>query len=146
MVSKSLKWNGDAVKKSWKDAQIAGVNATMGASVNHAKRNHPWQNRTGLLEGAINITDPAKPIATGVEGAWGVNDAVQARMLEVGGIIRAKNAKALAIPIPGGGVVFRKWVEIPAYPYLRPAADATYPTLGQRIRKAHDRIEGAGDA
>jgi hypothetical protein len=145
MVSKSLKWNGEAVKKSWKDAQIAAVNATMGAAVNHAKRNHPWQNRTAILEGAINITDPARPIVTGVEGVWGVNDQVQARMLEVGGIIRAKNAEALAIPLPGGGVVFRKWVEIPAFPYLRPAADATYPSLAVRIRKAHDRIE-ANDA
>jgi hypothetical protein len=145
MVSKSLTWNGDAVKKSWKDAQVAGVNATMGAAVNHAKRNHPWDNRTGLLEGAINVTDPAKPIATGVEGVWGVNDAVQARILEVGGIIRAKNAAALAIPLPGGGVVFRKWVEIPAFPYLRPAADATYPSLAMRINKAHARIAGAGE-
>lgn len=145
MVSKSLTWNGDAVSKRWKDAQVAGVNATMGAAVNHAKRNHPWKNRTGILEGAINITDPARPIATGVEGVWGVNDAVQARMLELGGVITAKHAEALAIPLPGGGVVFRKSVVIPAYPYLRPAGDATYPTLGQRIRRAHDRMGGGDD-
>lgn len=146
MVSKSLTWNGDAVKKSWKQAQIDGVNATMGAAVVHAKRNHPWQNRTGLLEGAINVTDPARPIATGVEGVWGVNDAVQARILEVGGVIAAKNADALAIPLPGGGVVFRKSVVIPAYPYLRPAGDATYPSLAMRISKAHARIEGGSPA
>lgn len=145
MPSKSLTWNGDAVSQRWKDAQIAGVNATMGAAVNHAKRNHPWQNRTTVLEGAINITDPAKPIATGVEGVWGVNDQVQARILEVGGVITAKNAAALAIPLPGGGVVFRKSVVIPAYPYLRPAGDATYPALAQRIRRAHDRMGGSDE-
>jgi hypothetical protein len=145
MVSKSLSWNGDAVSKRWKDAQIAGVNATMGAAVVHAKRNHPWKNRTGLLEGAINVTDPARPIATGVEGVWGVNDAVQARILEVGGVITAKNAAALAIPLPGGGVAFRKSVTIPAYPYLRPAGDAAYPSLAMRIRKAHDKIGGSDD-
>lgn len=125
-----------------KDAQIAGVNGTMGAAVNHAKRNHPWQNRTAMLEGAINVTDPARPIATGVEGVWGVNDQVQARILEVGGVITAKNAEALAIPLPGGGVVFRKSVEIPAYPYLRPAGDAQYPQLAQRIRRAYEKAGG----
>lgn len=150
-ASKSLTWNGEAVSARMKAAQVAAVNATMGAAVNHAKRNHPWKNRTGILEGAINITDPARPIATGVEGVWGVNDAVQARILEVGGVITAKNAAALAIPIPGGGVVFRKSVTIPAYPYLRPAGDATYPSLGMRIRKAYDSSApapgdgGAGD-
>jgi hypothetical protein len=145
MVSKSLTWNGDAVSKRWKDAQVAAVNATMGAAVQHAKRNHPWRNRTGLLEGSINVLGYAMPTATGVEGHWGVNDAVQARMLEVGGVITAKNAEALAIPLPGGGVVFRRSVVIPAYPYLRPAGDATYPTLANRIRKAHDKIGGGND-
>lgn len=142
MVSKSVTWNGDALVAKMRKAQIAGVNATMGAAVNHAKRHHPWRNRTGLLEGAINVTDPARPIATGVEGAWGVNDAVQARILEVGGVITAKHAAALAIPLPGGGVVFRKSVTIPAYPYLRPAGDAHYPSLTQRIRRAYERDGG----
>ncbi|WP_217983784.1 hypothetical protein [Sphingopyxis sp. GW247-27LB] len=142
MPSKSLTWNGEAVSAAWKEAQIKGVNAAMGAAVNHAKRNHPWKNRTGILEGAINVTDPARPIATGVEGVWGVNDAVQARILEVGGVITAKNAAALAIPLPGGGVVLRKSVTIPAYPYLRPAADAVYPSLAMRIQKAHAKIGG----
>lgn len=145
MASKSLTWNGDAVSKRWKEAQMQGVNATMGAAVQHAKRNHPWKNRTAILEGAINVTDPARPIATGVEGVWGVNDQVQARILEVGGVIKAKNAAALAIPLPDGGVVFRKSVTIPAYPYLRPAGDATYPSLAMRIRKAHDRLGGGDD-
>lgn len=144
MTSKSLSWNGDALSAKMKRAQLAGVNATMGAAVNHAKRNHPWKNRTGILEGAINVTIPAAPIATGVEGVWGVNDAVQARILEVGGVITAKKAAALAIPLPGGGVAFRKSVTIPAYPYLRPAGDAHYPSLTQRIRRAFEK-EG-GDA
>ncbi|WP_432769807.1 MAG: phage morphogenesis protein [Sphingopyxis sp.] len=141
-ASKSLTWTGDAVSARWKRAQVAGVNATMGAAVIHAKRNHPWKNRTGILEGAINVTDAARPIATGVEGVWGVNDAIQARILEVGGVIKAKHAAALAIPLPGGGVVFRKSVVIPAFPYLRPAGDATYPSLAMRIQRAHERDAG----
>jgi hypothetical protein len=142
-ASKSLTWNGDELSAKLKAAQLKGVNATLGAAVNHAKRNHPWQNRTGILEGAINITDPARPIATGVEGMWGVNDAVQARILEVGGVITAKDGGALAIPLPGGGVVFRKSVTIPAFPYLRPAGDAEYPNLIQRIRRAYEKTGGS---
>lgn len=141
-ASKSLTWNGAAVSAAWKRAQIAGINATMGAAVTFAKDHHPWKNRTGVLEGAINITSYAAPIATGAEGTWGVNDAVQARILELGGVIKPVNAKALAIPQPGGGVVFVASVTIPAFPYLRPAGDATYPSLAMRIQRAHARDSG----
>lgn len=144
-MKSSVTWNGDAVKAGMRSAQIAAVNATMGAAVNHAKRNHPWKNRTGLLEGGITIVDPAISIQTGVEGTWGVTDAVQARILELGGIIVATKAAALAIPLPGGGVVFRKSVRIPAMPYLRPAADATYPQLPTRIRRAYEKQGGGGE-
>ena len=142
MTSKSLTWTGDAVLAKMRRAEIIGVNVTMGAAVNHAKRNHPWKNQSGLLEGGINVISPAAPIATGIEGHWGVNDAVQARMLELGGVIKPVNAKALAIPLPGGGVVFRQSVTIPAYPYLRPAGDAQYPRLIQRIRRAYEKEGG----
>lgn len=144
MSEQTLIWNGEALKAKLRKAQIKAVNQTMGAAVNHAKRHHPWKNRTAILEGAINVTTPAAPIATGVEGIWGVNDQVQARILELGGVIKAKNARALAIPQPGGGVVFVQSVTIPAYPYLRPAGDAHYPSLPQRIRAAYEK-EG-GDA
>lgn len=139
MATGSLTWNGPAVTERMRRAQIAAVNATMGAAVNHAKRHHPWKNRTGILEGAINVVEGAAPIATGVQGIWGVNDAVQALMLELGGVIRPKTAKALAIPQPGGGVRFVSQVTIPAYPYLRPAADVTYPALAGRIQRAFDK-------
>lgn len=142
-MSMSLTWNGPAVAEKMQRAQLAGVNRTMSASVVHAKRNHPWKNRTGLLEGGINIVNYASPIVTGVQGSWGVQDFVQALILEVGGVITAKNAQALAIPLPGGGVVFRKSVVIPAYPYLRPAADATYVTLAENIRRAYAKDGGA---
>lgn len=141
-MSMSLTWNGEAVAERMKRAQLAGLNKTMGASVNHARRNHPWKNRTGLLEGGINIVDYAAPIATGAQGRWGVQDFAQALILEIGGVITARNAAALAIPLPGGGVVFRKSVTIPAYPYLRPAADATYVKLADNIRQAYDKDAG----
>src|SRR3546814_18997509 len=98
-----------------KQAQIAGVNATMGSAVQHAKTNHPWKNRTGVLEGGINIVDYAAPIEGGVGGSWGVNDVVSALMMELGGVIKPVNAKALAISKTGGGVVFAHSVTLTAY-------------------------------
>ena len=47
-------------------------------------------------------------------------------------------ARALAIPQPDGSVRFAKSVIIPARPYLRPAADATYGKLPSNIRKAYE--------
>lgn len=137
--TKSLQWYGKAVTDRMKAAQVAGINQTMSACVVQAKTNHPWQNRTGLLEGAIDIADYAAPHANGVKGTWGVRDMVQARILEEGGTIRPRQAKALAIPQADGSVRFASSVTIPPYPYLRPAADREYVKLGERIRKAFER-------
>lgn len=136
MATMNLIWKGDALKSKVKAAAIKGVNATMAQAVNHAKRNHGWKNRSGILEGGISIETYAEVYAEGVRGTWGVFDVVYALAQELGAIIRPVKAKALAIPQPGGGVRFVKQVTIPAQPYLRPAADAWYPSLGTNIRKA----------
>jgi hypothetical protein len=143
MAELNLDWKGDAVKAKVKAAAIAGVNKTMGQAVNHAKRNHGWKNRSGILEGGIGVDQLAAPYADGVRGTWGVFDIAYALAQELGAIIRPVKAKALAIPQPGGGVRFVKQVTIPAQPYLRPAADAWYPSLGTNIRKA--MAAGGGD-
>lgn len=144
MVTGDIVWNGDAVQAKMRAAALAGVNETMGACVNQAKRNHPWKNRTGILEGGINIVAFANREGDGVRGTWGVNDVRYALILEIGGVIKPVKAKALAIPQPDGTVRFAKSVTIPAMPYLRPAADAIYPSLPARIRKAFDG-SGAAD-
>lgn len=137
--TKSLKWYGKAVTKKMETAQLEGVNKTMAACVVRAKGNHPWQNRTSLLEGAIDVASYAAPHANGVKGTWGVRDMAQARILEEGGTIVPRKAKALAIPQADGSVRFVSSVTIPPYPYLRPAADIEYPGLAERIRKAFER-------
>ncbi|PYE86912.1 phage morphogenesis protein [Phyllobacterium leguminum] len=139
--TKSLKWYGKAVNKKMEAAQIEGVDRTMAASVVQAKANHEWQNRTGILEGGIDIVAYGRPEKGGVRGVWGVRDVVYALIHEIGGIIRPKNAKALAIPDPDnpGGVLLVKSVTIPARPYLRPAADKEYLKLAGRIKKAFER-------
>lgn len=141
---KSLVWNGEAVTGKMRAAQIAGVDATMGACVIHAKGNHAWQNRTGVLEGGIDVVEYAAASADGVQGVWGVRDVRYALIHELGGTVTAKTAKALAIPLPDGGVAFAKSVTIPPRPYLRPAADAHYESLGLRIRRAYEKSGGAG--
>lgn len=137
--TKSLKWYGKAVTQKMEQAQIEGVNKTMAACVVRAKGNHPWQNRSGLLEGAIDVASYAAPHDNGVKGTWGVRDMAQARILEEGGTIVPRKAKALAIPQADGSVRFVSSVTIPPYPYLRPAADIEYPGLAERIRKAFER-------
>ena len=140
----SLVWHGEAITEKMRAAQLAGVNSTMGACVVHAKNNHSWQNRTGVLEGGINVIDYAREEGPGVVGTWGVFDVRYALIHELGGTITAKKAKALAIPV-ADGVRFVKSVNIPARPYLRPAGDQVYPSLASRIRNAYDRQEVAPD-
>ena len=141
--SKSLVWNGKAVNEQMRKAQIAGVNGTMGACVVDSKQDHDWQNRTGVLEGGIGIAEYARADGQGVRGEWGVQDVNYARIHELGGTITAKTAKALAIPLPDGGVAFAQSVTIPARPYLRPSGDRNYPSLPDRIRAAYDKSGGS---
>lgn len=138
----SLVWHGEAITAKMRAAQKAGVNATMGAAVVEAKGHHNWVNRTGVLEGGIDVVDYAEEVADGVSGQWGVRDVVYALIHELGGTIVPKVAKALKIPMADGSFRFVKSVTIPARPYLRPAADKTYPTLASRIRRAY---ENSGD-
>lgn len=140
MASDSLNWTGAAVTERLKRAQLAGVNACMGGCVVQAKNSHTWQNRSGVLEGGIGIVEFAAAQGTGVQGTWGVQDVRYALIHELGGVITPVTAKALAFKI-GDRWVFAKSVTIPARPYLRPAADAIYPSLAARIRDAY---QGSG--
>ncbi len=108
----SLDWKGDELISRFRRAQVEGIKATMAAAVIHAKRNHPWINRTGTLERSIDISEHATVTRTGARGLWGSLDIVYALIQELGGQF------------------------IPARPYLRPAADAQYPGLARRIKVA----------
>jgi hypothetical protein len=133
----ALRWRGDEVRGRLRAAQIQGVNQTMAAAVVHARRNHSWQNRTATLEGSIDIQDYARPAGRGVRGSWGSRDVRYALIHELGGTITPRNARALVIPDRAGGIAaVVQSVTIPARPYLRPAADAVYPSLAGRIRAA----------
>ncbi|MDZ4307561.1 hypothetical protein [Allopontixanthobacter sp.] len=143
-MAESLVWKGKALTETMREAQKLGVNATMSECVIHAKSNHSWQNRTGVLEGSLGVAEFAREVPGGVEGSWGSQDVRYALIHELGGVIVPIRAKALAIPQEGGGVRFVKSVTIPARPYLRPAADVTYPALGSNIGKAYRALGGGG--
>jgi hypothetical protein len=145
-MSQSLTWNGDAITAKMRKAQVMGVNKTMSQAVQHAKTNHPWKNRTGVLEGSYDIAEYAHAIEGGVEGVWGSKDVLYARIQELGGVIVPKKAKALAIPMPDGSVRFVASVTIPARPSLRPAADAVYPDLPANIKAAYEALGGSSGA
>lgn len=130
----TLIWRGAEVMGKMARAQIFGINKTMAEAVEHAKRNHTWQNRTGTLEGSISIAEFAHPAGTGVRGTWGSKDVIYALIHELGGKIMPVRARRLVFQI-GGAWRSVLSVTIPARPYLRPAADATYPRLAANIRQ-----------
>ena len=79
----------------------------------------PLVNIPGELERSIGIIEHAKQTGGGARGLWGSQGIIYALILELGG----QAGRALATTIP-------------AFPYLRPAADAQYPGLARRIKKA----------
>lgn len=133
-----LRWEGKKVIDRLRRAESRGVNETMAAAVVAAKRNHPWRNRTGTLEGSIDIHVFARAGRGGVRGVWGSRDVRYALIQELGGVIRPRRARALVFMVDGQFVTVQK-VTIPPRPYLRPAADAAYPGLAGRIRAAFKR-------
>ncbi len=130
----TLDWKGDQVLAKMRKAQRFGVNKTMGQAVEHAKRNHAWQNRTGTLEGCIYIVEFAAQAGRGYRGEWGSKDVRYALIHELGGRIEPVKGKFLKFRVDGNFVSVKS-VTIPARPYLRPAADAIYPQLAGNINE-----------
>lgn len=144
MTSKSLKWNGKALTERMRTAQKLAVNKTMADCVIHAKANHDWINRTGVLEGSIDIATFAREAGNGVEGTWGSQDVIYARIHELGGTIVPREKEALKFQLPDGSWQLARSVTIPPRPYLRPAADVVYPQLAGNVRKAFESLGGGG--
>ena len=117
----SVKWNGDKVLSRMTRAEIKGVNETMQDTVNHAQKNHEWISRSFPgLETSIAIVTAARVKGRGVSGIWGSKDIAYALVHELGSAADSGQ-------------------NIPARPYLRPAADAQYPALAGNIREAYRR-------
>lgn len=107
----SLKWEGDKIITKFDKCIVLGMADTISKCVRHAKNNHPWKNRSTHLEGSIREETHPRKVGDEFIGVWGSVDIEYALVLELGGVNR------------------------PAFPYLRPAADAEYPRLKDRIRR-----------
>ncbi len=141
----AINWKGDALKRKAEKAAMLGIDATMAAAIIHARGNHGagatggptrdaagkfikgsggrarFQTRTGELERGTRIVEHARRDRRGVVGRWGVVGVVYARRIELG--FQGKDSAG-------------RTVDAPAFPFLRPAADAEYRKLGGRIRRA----------
>lgn len=106
-----LNWRGDEVARKVRAAAKRAVDETNADAVDHAKRNHRWRNRTGTLEGGIQMR-PAVSDRKGVVGQFGVFGVTYGVYLEL---------------LFGG-----------KYRWLNPAADATWPGLADRIRRHYE--------
>jgi len=125
-MASRINWKGDALKRRAEKAAMLGIDATMGAAVIRAKGNHGgggarFQTRTGELERSIRISRPARRTRRGVVGNWGSIGLIYARRIELG--FQGKDSAG-------------RVVDAPALPFLRPAAEAEYPKLAGRIRRA----------
>ena len=113
----SLKWEGDKVIKNMESCIKKAMNQTMAKAVVHAKSKHSegahslgrFESQTAILEGSIRPVVAARKVGDETIGLWGSVDVSYALVLELGG------------------------VNMPAFPFLRPAADAEYPKLAERI-------------
>ena len=107
-------WYGDAVADGMLEAAIAAVREVTHDAAEHARANHPWQNISGDLEDEIFAAEPIIESPNLVKANWGAPS--PALYLELG-TVHAK-----------------------AFPFLRPAADATYGRLPVLIQEhAHMR-------
>lgn len=131
----ALQWNGDRIIAKIQAAQKEGINRTVAETVEYAKNNHTWIYRSGTLEGSIKILELAHRAGAGFRATWGSADVVYALIHELGGKIVPKKAPALRFQVKGQWVTTQE-VNIPARPYLRPAADAVYPRLASNIAAA----------
>ncbi len=125
----ALNWKGEELKRKTSKASRLAVDATMSAAVIHAGQNHGvgahsqqrfiW--RLGGLGPSIRIIKAATTNQFGTIGRWGTRGIAYARRIELG--FQGKDSAGRS-------------VDAPAYPFLKPGADAEYPNLLGRIKRA----------
>lgn len=108
MARRRFTWRGDQVKQVALGNARRAIDETTAACVHGAKSDHRWQNRTGTLEGSLQMR-PATIVGSRVRGRWGSFDVNYAIYLE----------------LRWGG----------RYRYLFPQADLHYPRLAARLRQ-----------
>lgn len=108
----TLNWDGDALLRRVRTAARVGVNETVDAARDDARVSHEWVSRRGQLEEEIvsEHADPADPNPTAFFGTT--------RRRGFYGLFHEEGTTS----------EFER-------PFLRPAADRTFPGLAARIRR-----------
>lgn len=143
----ALVWRGEQLVRKVERAEVDAVNAVMGLAIMDAKAEHGQQSAARDLKGDVfNITGPtaerrfrnvsselvrstrilqgAKAIAEGVAGLWGSIGLAYANRIERG--FQGKDKRG-------------RNVKARAFPFLRPAANKTYPLLVGILRREIER-------
>ena len=131
-MASRVNWKGDKLLRKADKAQKAGIDATMQAAILHAKANHGpgahgrqrFESQAGELERSVRVSQSARRQGRFVMGRWGSMGVVYARRIELG--FQGKDSL--------GRVVNSR-----PYPFLQPAAQAEYPKLKGRIKRAFRR-------
>jgi hypothetical protein len=130
----ALNWKGDALEAKIRDASRWGIDSVMADCVTTAKSLVPV--KTSILQGSIQMRSAIDEGAR-ISGYWGSFATIYARWVEEGTgphVILPKTKKALFWPGAAHPVrmVFHPGTR--PHPYLMPAAEMHYPSLGIRIR------------
>jgi len=123
----SLNWKGKDVADAVVSAARRGMDGCLAACVRTAKSEHSFHNRTGILEGSIQIAQFAHEEDNALVGQWGSKGVKYAKAVEQGTdpyIIRNGFGRGILIHHPG----------LKGRPFLQPAAEKHYPELKARIK------------
>lgn len=110
--SVSIEWNGDRIIAELTEACRAAIDDVTDDTDKAASNSHWWRNRSGWLESQI-ITEPATIEGSTVTGKVGYT---------------YSGTKGVRSGFYGLFLELR-------FPTIRPAGDATFPTLARRIRE-----------
>ena len=108
----SLDWDGEQVLARVREAARLAINDVMADADADASASHFWKNRTGMLESRI-LTEDATIVDGNPTGRFGTT-----KQLGFHGLFHEEGT-----------------VNEFARPFLRPAADRTFPTLATKIRE-----------
>jgi hypothetical protein len=123
----SVEWKGEEVQRKLIENTRRAMDGLMAACVTGAKSEHAFKNRTGILEGSIQVAEFAHEEGSQIIGRWGSKSVNYAHAIEVGYepyTIKNGFGRGILIRHPGSK----------GMPFLVPQAEKHYPTLTARIR------------
>jgi hypothetical protein len=130
----TLNWKGEEVNNRVRAAVLWGMDSVMTDCVSTAKST--VHVKTSILQGSIQMR-PAQQegdIARGYWGSFAVKYAIWVEQGTEPHVIFPKTKKALFWPGADHPVRFVLHPGNPPYPFLVPAAEQHYPSLGLRIQ------------